>query len=324
MSDATRHDELLALLAWWREAGVDVAMDDVPVDWSARRDSGPGDAFVWPSGPAAEQAIADQRPVAAAPPRTAPPPTIHTPPAARTPAAPVRASPSARIPEEPTPSPSAPALRYDLSTPVAPPNRSARDAAGRARTLADLEAALRNFDGCALKATAKNLCFFRGNPHGRLMVIGEAPGREEDLEGRPFVGPAGQLLDRMLAAIDLTEADVHITNVVYWRPPGNRPPTLDEVEACRPFLARHIELVAPRFVMTLGSPAAKAILGATDGILRVRGKWGEITAGALTVPVMPTLHPAYLLRTPAAKRQAWRDLLAVKVALENGAEGEPQ
>ncbi len=156
------------------------------------------------------------------------------------------------------------------------------------------------------------------------MVIGEAPGREEDLEGRPFVGPAGQLLDRMLAAIDLTEADVHITNVVYWRPPGNRPPTLDEVEACRPFLARQIELVAPRFVMTLGSPAAKAILGTIDGILRVRGKWGEITAGALKVPVMPTLHPAYLLRTPAAKRQAWRDLLAVKLALETGEHGEPR
>jgi uracil-DNA glycosylase len=212
-------------------------------------------------------------------------------------------------------------LRNNLSAPVASPNRNAREAASRARTLEDLEAALRLFEGCALKATAKNLCFYRGNPQGRLMVIGEAPGREEDLEGRPFVGPAGQLLDRMLAAIDLTEADVHITNVVYWRPPGNRPPTLDEVEACRPFLARQIELVAPRFVMTLGSPAAKAILGATDGILRVRGKWGEITAGELKVPVMPTLHPAYLLRTPAAKRQAWRDLLAVKLAL---AEGEPE
>ena len=205
--------------------------------------------------------------------------------------------------------------------PTAAPNRAAREVAARAHSLAELEAALRSFEGCALKATAKNLCFYRGNPNGRLMIIGEAPGREEDLEGRPFVGPAGQFLNRMLAAIGLTEADVHITNVVYWRPPGNRTPTLEEVEACRPFLSRQIELVAPHLILTLGGPAAKAMLGSTDGILRMRGKWGQITAGKSTVRVMPTLHPAYLLRTPAAKRQAWRDLLVVKVALETGEGG---
>ena len=200
---------------------------------------------------------------------------------------------------------------------------AAREAARRAKSLAELEDALKRFEGCGLKATAKNLCFYRGNPQGRLMIIGEAPGREEDLEGRPFVGRAGQLLDRMLAAIGLGEGDVHITNVVYWRPPGNRTPTLEEVEVCRPFLERQIELVAPQVVMTLGGPAAKAILGATDGILRVRGKWGRVEAGEHTFRVMPTLHPAYLLRTPAAKRHAWRDLLAVKLALQE-AQGETQ
>lgn len=179
----------------------------------------------------------------------------------------------------------------------------------------ELQALLAEFEGCPLKSTAKNLCFYRGSPTARLMIIGEAPGRDEDLAGKPFVGRAGQLLDRMLAAIDLTEADVHITNIVYWRPPGNRVPTPEEAQACRPFLERQLELVAPDIVLTLGGPAAQAVLDAKEGILRLRGRWREIPSGARTLRVMPTLHPAYLLRVPAAKRQAWRDLLAVKVAL---------
>ena len=199
---------------------------------------------------------------------------------------------------------------------------AAREAVRRARSLDELEAVLRDFDGCPLKATAKNLCFYRGSPQARLMIIGEAPGREEDIEGRPFVGRAGQLLDRMLAAIGLAEQDVHITNVVYWRPPGNRTPTPEEVQICQPFLERQMALVAPEIVLTLGGPAAKAILDVTDGILRVRGKWAEIESEGRRVRVMPTLHPAYLLRTPLAKRQAWRDLLAVKLALDNAAHGE--
>ena len=298
MPDATRPDELLALLAWWREAGVDVALDDTPIDWSRRGDIGPGNGFAWPAGSAAIQASADRSTTAPRPPE----PTTRAQP-----------TPATRAPPPPP--------RPTVAVPAVAPNRAAGEPAGHAKTLAELEAALRSFEGCALKATAKNLCFYRGNPHGRLMIIGEAPGREEDLEGRPFVGPAGQFLDRMLAAIGMTEADVHFTNVVYWRPPGNRTPTLEEVEACRPFLSRQIELVAPHLIMTLGGPAAKAMLGSTEGILRMRGKWGQITAGESTVRVMPTLHPAYLLRTPAAKRQAWRDLLAVKVALETGVGG---
>lgn len=193
---------------------------------------------------------------------------------------------------------------------------AAREAARSAPTLEALEVALKSFDGCSLKATAKNLCFYRGTAEARLMLIGEAPGREEDLEGKPFVGRSGQLLDKMLAAIGLGEADVHITNTVYWRPPGNRTPTPQETLVCRPFLERQIELVQPDVIATLGGPAAKAILDVADGILRTRGKWHQMTAGGRTIRVMPTLHPAYLLRTPIQKKLAWRDLRAIKGALE--------
>ena len=155
------------------------------------------------------------------------------------------------------------------------------------------------------------------------MVIGEAPGRDEDIAGKPFVGRAGQLLDRMLSAIGLSEADVHITNIVYWRPPGNRTPTPEEAQACRPFLDRQMELVAPDILLTLGGPAVKAILDTADGILKVRGRWREIRIGGRTVRVMPTLHPAYLLRQPEAKRQAWRDLLQLKAALDDVVGGNP-
>jgi DNA polymerase len=192
---------------------------------------------------------------------------------------------------------------------------AARAAASQAKTLDELEALLAGFDGCGLKATAKSLCFYRGAPGARLMLIGEAPGRDEDIQGKPFVGRAGQLLDKMLAAIGLSEADVHITNVVYWRPPGNRTPTPQEAQACRPFLERQVELVAPDLVLLLGGAAAKEVLGVTDGIMRVRGKWRELTLGGRKVRALATLHPAYLLRTPSAKRLAWRDLLAVKAAL---------
>jgi DNA polymerase len=194
---------------------------------------------------------------------------------------------------------------------------AAREAARQAKTLTELGAALARFEGCPLKSTAKNLCFYRGAEKARLMLIGEAPGREEDLEGKPFVGRAGQLLDKMLAAIGLGESDVHITNIVYWRPPGNRTPMPQEAEACRPFLERQIELVAPEIVLVLGGAAAKVILNETEGIMRLRGRWRNIEIGPNKVNfrVMATLHPAYLLRTPASKRQAWRDFLTIQSAL---------
>jgi uracil-DNA glycosylase len=221
--------------------------------------------------------------------------------------------PSARVaPPRPQPAPVRP-------TPVAAPDdalMAARTAARAAGSLEELGATLAGFDGCTLKATAKNLCFYRGSARSRLMLIGEAPGRDEDLQGKPFVGRAGQLLDKMLAAISLSEAEVHITNIVYWRPPGNRTPTPQEAQVCRPFLERQAELVAPDLVLLLGGAAAKEVLGVTDGIMRLRGKWREITLGERKVRALATLHPAYLLRTPAAKRLVWRDLLAVKAALE--------
>lgn len=147
------------------------------------------------------------------------------------------------------------------------------------------------------------------------MFIGEAPGRDEDLQGKPFVGLAGQLLDKMLAAIGLDETTVHITNIVYWRPPGNRTPTPQEALVCRPFLERQIALVNPEFVIPLGGAAAKNLLNTPDGIMRLRGKWRTAEFGGQERQVLATLHPAYLLRTPAAKRLAWRDLLALKTAL---------
>jgi DNA polymerase len=192
---------------------------------------------------------------------------------------------------------------------------SARTAARDARTLVELQAALAGFEGCSLKATAKNLCFYRGATQARLMLIGEAPGRDEDLQGKPFVGRAGQLLDKMLAAIGLAEQDVHITNIVYWRPPGNRTPTPQEAQVCRPFMERQVELVGPDLVVLLGGAAAKHVLDTPEGIMRIRGKFREVAIGSRTVHAIATLHPAYLLRTPAAKRLAWRDLLALKAAL---------
>ena len=206
----------------------------------------------------------------------------------------------------------APPIRVAVQPPKGP---SGLGAASSATTLAELEMMVAGFDGCALKRTAKSLCFARGRDGARVMLIGEAPGRDEDLQGKPFVGRGGQLLDRMLAAIGLTEEHVYITNTVYWRPPGNRTPTPEEVEACAPFLARQIELNAPEVLVLLGNAAAKNILGVTEGIMRLRGKWLSYSAGGQDIPALATLHPAYLLRNPEAKRLAWRDILALNERL---------
>ena len=184
------------------------------------------------------------------------------------------------------------------------------------KTLSDLEALVAGFEGCALKKTAKNTCFSRGSDDARIMLIGEAPGRDEDLQGRPFVGRAGQLLDRMLTAIGLDEKSVYITNTIYWRPPGNRTPTAQEIEACAPFLTRQIEILSPKVLVLLGGAAAKSVLNVTEGIMRMRGKWKLYKAKDRDIPTLPTLHPAYLLRSPEAKRYAWRDLLMLKARLE--------
>ncbi len=206
-----------------------------------------------------------------------------------------------------------PPIRVSAPAPKAGPGAAE---AVKAATLAELEALVARFEGCALKRTAKSLCFARGRDGARVMFIGEAPGRDEDLQGKPFVGRAGQLLDRMLGAIGLGEDDVYITNTVYWRPPGNRTPTPEEVEACAPFLARQIELNAPQVLVLLGNAAAQSLLGLNEGIMRLRGKWLIYASGDREIAALATLHPAYLLRNPEAKRLAWRDMLALKERLE--------
>ena len=190
---------------------------------------------------------------------------------------------------------------------------TAQAAAAAATSLAELKAALEAFDGCALKRTATNTVFADGIAEGRVMLIGEAPGRDEDRVGKPFVGRAGQLLDKMLASIALDRrSNAYITNVINWRPPDNRDPTPEEAAACLPFLRRHIELAQPRLIILLGAVAARHVVGVTDGIMRLRGRWLEYRIGDMMVPLMPTLHPAYLLRQPAHKKLAWRDLQAVR------------
>lgn len=190
---------------------------------------------------------------------------------------------------------------------------NAQAAAATATSLAELKNALEAFEGCPLKRTATNTVFADGLAEGRVMLIGEAPGRDEDRIGKPFVGRAGQLLDKMLASIALDrKTNAYITNVINWRPPDNRDPTPEEAAACLPFLRRHIELAQPKLIILLGAVAARHVVGATDGIMRLRGRWLEYRIGDTMVPLMPTLHPAYLLRQPAHKKLAWRDLQAVR------------
>lgn len=192
----------------------------------------------------------------------------------------------------------------------------ARELARQAATLDELREIMAGFDGCNLKFTARQLVFCDGNPQARLMLVGEAPGSEEDQAGRPFVGRSGKLLDRMLAAIGIDRTSAYIANVIPWRPPGNRTPTPLETEICRPFIERQIELVGPRVLVTLGGPSAKVLLHASEGMLRLRGNWRtHVTASGTAIPAMPALHPAYLLRNPAHKKLAWRDFLEVKAKL---------
>jgi uracil-DNA glycosylase len=187
-------------------------------------------------------------------------------------------------------------------------------------SLEEIAAALEGFQACPLQRTATNLVYLDGNPDAPVLFIGEAPGRDEDLQGRPFVGRSGQLLDRMLAAIGLSRgaadpaAAALITNVIFWRPPGNRKPTEAETLMCLPFVVRTIELARPEIIVCLGATPAQRLLGLTDGILRLRGTWRSYACLERTIPVLPTLHPAYLLRQPAQKRLAWRDFLTLRKA----------
>lgn len=280
---------MLALLDWFQAMGADAAVDETSCDWLAHGPTPPGAAYAWPrlNDAQALDAQALTQPESA---------------------------PSRRLPAQNL---TAETARPRAATPLgaSEAETGARRIAREARSLEALEAALKTFDGCGLKATATKLCFYRGAPTADLMIVGEAPGRDEDLEGKPFVGRAGRLLDKMLAAIGLGETKVHITNIVYWRPPGNRTPTPQEALACRPFLERQIELVRPKIVVAVGGSAAKELFGVAEGIMRLRGKWREIAIGECKIQAIATLHPAYLLRTPAAKNLVWQDLLQIRSKL---------
>jgi DNA polymerase len=214
--------------------------------------------------------------------------------------------------------PAAPILGGLAAPPPAPDAAiaSARELARTAPTLEALRDLLEKFDGCALKSTATRLVFADGNPKARIMFVGEAPGRDEDIEGLPFVGRSGKLLDRMLAAIGLDRTSVYIANIVPWRPPGNRTPTPQESQICLPFTLRQIELVDPDILVCLGGPSAQTLLGIKDGITKTRGRWFTFNSGKREIRAIATFHPAFLLRSPLQKRFAWRDMLAIKKALD--------
>lgn len=270
-------DDARALLDWYAAMGVDVALDETPQDRYAE---------------SAARAVS-RAAVAQAAPQSAP-------------------AQFAPAPATPRPAPPASAL-------LASPDESAtaaREAAASAKTLDELRAILESFDGCGLKATASRTVFSDGAPGARLMLVGEAPGREEDLSGLPFVGRSGQLLDRMLAAIGIDRTSAYIANVIPWRPPGNRTPTPQETETCLPFVRRQIELAAPDVLVALGGAAAQSLFRAKDGILKLRGRWLDYEVGGRRIRAMATLHPAYLLRSPAQKALVWRDLKAIREALK--------
>ena len=273
-----------ALLDWYVLAGVDQAMDDAPRD-----------RYREAAAVTAAPAAVTREPV----PEAVVPSSVP--------------QPVAAAPQEPAPPP-APLLTPGDAT------WSAHEIAAACTSLDQLVAAVRAFDGCALKRTATNTVIGDGNPAARLMIVGEAPGAEEDRQGLPFVGPAGRLLDRMLASIGLDRSAVYITNMLPWRPPGNRSPTAEELAICQPFLERQVELIAPRILVLVGGIAAKALLGRREGITRLRGQWFPFSTPRLegTIEATATFHPAYLLRTPSAKREVWRDLLAIEDRMKNG------
>jgi uracil-DNA glycosylase len=273
----TARDQTRELLAFYQEAGVDALLEETPIDRFAGDEATP------------------------------------------------RAEPARARAEAPTGAAarSVPVRQRGVENRIAPPPppeaavMAAREAAKGAATLEELRVMLERFEGCALRATATQLVFADGNPQARVMFVGEAPGRDEDIEGLPFVGRSGKLLDRMMAAIGLDRSCAYIANVVPWRPPGNRTPTPQESAVCLPFTLRQIELADPDILVCLGTPSAQTLLNSKDGILKTRGRWFAFHTGTREIRAIATLHPAYLLRQPLQKRFAWRDFLAVKRALAN-------
>jgi DNA polymerase len=278
LMDTPDHKEARELLAFYLDAGADALLGEEPIDRMADEIPPP---MVRPASAGADAGAAERGPrkAMAAPARE-------------------RALPQAAPPA----SPEAAAM-------------AAREAAKSAASLDELRSLLDSFEGCALRATATQLVFADGTPHSRVMFVGEAPGYDEDISGKPFVGRSGKLLDLMMAAIGLDRSKVYIANVVPWRPPGNRTPTPQETAICLPFIRRQIELANPDIVVCLGGPAMQTLLGIKDGITRSRGRWFPYDTGSREIKALATFHPAFLLRSPLQKRFAWRDFLALKKAL---------
>jgi DNA polymerase len=285
-----RDQELRALLAFYQEAGVDALLGERPVDRLAEN-------------PPAETGISN---MAAASSSTRRNPSM---------AQPIRGVPLRNSEHK---------LELKAGTGATPPPSpevavmAAREAAKAAASLEELRAILHRFEGCALRMTATQLVFADGNPQARVMFVGEAPGREEDIQGLPFVGRSGQLLDRMMGSIGLDRKSAYVANIVPWRPPGNRTPTPQESAICLPFIRRQIELADPDVLVCLGGPSVQTLLNVKDGILKTRGRWFSYQTGKREIRALATLHPAYLLRQPLQKRLVWRDFLAIKKALTTG------
>ncbi len=293
MNTETELPGAAAMLRWLADMGADEALDATPVD----RFTVTPVPFTLP-----QPASLPGRAASAAPALSRPEPL----------------RPTAARPMSPPPGPTVPpAPRVMPVAPSSPGALSARDSAAGCTTLDALREAVLKFDGCVLKQTAKHTVFADGPADAPVMLIGEAPGRDEDLQGLPFVGRSGQLLDRMLASIGLSrQTNTYITNVIFWRPPGNRPPTPEEAASCAPFLTRHIELKKPRIILLVGGTPVRHVLNWDEGITRIRGRWGVYRDGAREIPVLPTFHPAYVLRQPAAKRLVWQDLQAFREKLQ--------
>ena len=308
MSGETDIEQVRTLLDWYDLAGVDEAIGEEPVDRFTTPSPAPfrlNSRREQPSN--ARQADHDRLPQATEASR-----------ADKTALPPLQGHPLSQGDTVQAPAPARSAVISQ------DPISDARNLAATAQTLAELEVLVREFDGCPLKKTAKSTCFADGSAESGVMFIGEAPGRDEDHSGTPFIGRAGQLLDKMLAAIGRDRTSAYITNIVYWRPPGNRNPTPTEAAICQPFIERQIAFVQPKLLVFLGGAAAKQMLNTTTGIMRLRGKWNSYTLPVgegvgEPIPSIATLHPAFLLRQPGQKKLAWNDFQLIRKALDDSA-----
>ena len=271
-------DSVKEIMEWYVEAGVDILLEDHPVDRFSETPPPPRQSSAQASGQSPAERLAKKA-------ENSPRPT--------------------------------PAERQQATVPDGAAVNMAKELAAKSSSLEELKEAISGFDGCNLKRTAKSSVFNDGNPNAKIMLVGEAPDRDEDIHGLPFVGRVGQLLDRMLAAIDLDRESTYLTTVIPWRPPGNRTPTPQEIEICKPFIERQIELVKPDIVLIMGSLPSKTLVSSSDGIMKLRGQWTEIEINNTTAKALPTLHPGYLLKQPAHKRLVWQDLLSLKQKMMN-------